>query len=116
MKILKSILGKIQSYFVPKYRLQLVDSDLPLTLERNILYVVHEDGYLEHASMICPCGCKNKLHMNLIPDERPLWRLENYENGTVSLHPSVWRRTGCRSHFWLRNSRIVWCHDIFEYN
>ncbi len=116
MKVLKSIIDKIRVYFAPKYRLQLIDSDLPSNLESNVLYIVYEDGYLEHASMICPCGCNKQLHMNLIPDERPLWKLKNNVNGTVSLHPSVWRRTGCRSHFWLRNSRVTWCQDVFECN
>ncbi|MDM9644782.1 DUF6527 family protein [Rhizobium sp. S163] len=26
-----------------------------------------------------------------------------------TLHPSVWRNSGCRSHFWVRRGRIAWC-------
>ena len=112
MGIFEKIYGWLKFLFTPIYRLQTVGADLPNRLNKNTLYVVHEDGFLEHASMMCPCGCKKILHMNLIPDERPLWKLIKHENGTVSLHPSVWRRKGCNSHFWLRNSRVKWCREI----
>ncbi len=31
------------------------------------------------------------------------------EGQTVSLYPSVWRHTGCKSHFIIWRSRIYWC-------
>jgi hypothetical protein len=53
----------------------------------------------------CPCGCGEELVINL--DERvgPAWRLYRNERG-LTLYPSVWRESGCRSHF------ILW-HDHF---
>ena len=53
----------------------------------------------------CPCGCGEILPINL--DERAgrAWRLYRDRRGT-SLYPSVWRETGCRSHF------IVWRDEI----
>ena len=30
------------------------------------------------------------LHMNLLPDERPCWRVTRNVDGTVTLHPSIW--------------------------
>jgi hypothetical protein len=59
--------------------------------------------------MLCPCGCGETLHMSLLPDSHPKWKLLRHDDGTVSLHPSVWRTKGCRSHFFLRNGMIVWC-------
>ncbi|MER9141803.1 DUF6527 family protein [Mesorhizobium sp. M0871] len=59
--------------------------------------------------MLCPCGCRRVLHMNLLADERPCWRLTRHDDGTTTLHPSVWRTTGCGSHFWFRRGRVEWC-------
>ena len=94
---------------VPPYHTLIVEEALPKTLRRRTLYVVQEDGFREQAAMICPCGCGRVLHMNLLPDERPYWRLTEHGDGTASLHPSVWRKKECGSHFWFRRSRIEWC-------
>ncbi|WP_236819161.1 DUF6527 family protein [Alicyclobacillus ferrooxydans] len=59
--------------------------------------------------MLCPCGCGEVLHMSLHPDGRPRWELTRHPDGTVSLSPSVWRKVGCRSHFFLERGRVRWC-------
>lgn len=38
---------------------------------------------------------------------RPRWPLDEHEDGTITLHLSVWRKEGCRSHFFLRHGKIV---------
>ncbi|MGE3467038.1 MAG: DUF6527 family protein [Pyrinomonadaceae bacterium] len=58
--------------------------------------------------MICPCGCGRTLHMNLLPDERPFWTARQHDDGSTTLHPSVWRQKDCQSHFWLRQGRVHW--------
>jgi hypothetical protein len=87
----------------------LVEDTLPKQLKRRTLYIVQEDGFQEQAAMICPCGCRSILHMNLLTDERPCWRVTRHDDGTATLHPSVWRKKECGSHFWFRNGRVVWC-------
>lgn len=82
---------------------------LPTNPKSRAIYIVIEDGFEENASMRCPCGCGSVLHMNLIPDERPCWRVIRHQNGTTSLFPSVWRKKGCQSHFWFREGRVIWC-------
>ncbi len=109
--LLLSIWASIVGWFRPTYRTRVVDGYLPKQLQRRTLYIVEDDGYQEQAAMICPCGCGEILHMNLLPDERPVWRTLIHENGTTTLHPSVWRQKGCRSHFWFRGGRVVWCRD-----
>ncbi|MGE0288414.1 MAG: DUF6527 family protein [Bradyrhizobium sp.] len=59
--------------------------------------------------MMCPCGCGEVIELNLLQQARPCWNAQEHQNGTVSVTPSVWRRKGCRSHFWLRRGRIDWC-------
>jgi hypothetical protein len=95
----------------PPYRTQVVDAQLPAALAARTLYVVAEDGFEEQAAMVCPCGCGLVLHMNLLPDERPCWKLTRHRDGTSTLHPSVWRQKDCRSHFWFRKGRVIWCAE-----
>ncbi len=83
--------------------------DLPATLDDDVLYVVGEGRYRWYAAMICPCGCGVTLHLGLLEDARPRWRVVRQRGGTASLHPSVHRRVGCRSHFWLERGRVRWC-------
>ncbi len=101
---LLSRLGLQQQRFTTMYV-----EDLPESLDRSTLYVVGESGHNWYAAMVCPCGCEATLHMSLLANSRPRWYLVEHANGTVSLEPSVWRQTGCRSHFFLRYSLIVWC-------
>lgn len=96
--------GRFARHYIVRY----VDESLPARLNRRTLYIVQEDGFLEQAAMLCPCGCGRVLHMNLIPDESPCWKLTCHADGTGTLHPSIWRKTDCRSHFWLRRGRVYW--------
>jgi hypothetical protein len=81
---------------------------LPDKLNKQTIYIVEDDGYQEQAAMLCPCGCQLILHMNLLPDERPCWTVREHNDGTVSLQPSVWRKTDCRSHFWFIKGKVQW--------
>lgn len=93
---------------VPPYRTVVVEANLPAKLRARTLYIVQEDDFKEQAAMLCPCGRNHVLHMNLLPDERPKWRVTQHPDGSASLHPSVWRKKDCRSHFWFRHGRVVW--------
>lgn len=65
-------------------------------------------GVLRSMVMACPDGCGEILSVNLDGRAGKAWRY--YERGgDVSLFPSVWRDTGCESHFILWRSRIYWC-------
>jgi hypothetical protein len=103
----------VYGWLVPPHRTLVVEETLPKKLKHRALYVVQEDGYREQAAMICPCGCRHVLQMNLLPDESPCWRLIEHEDGTASLHPSVWRKKDCGSHFWFRKGRVHWCRENF---
>jgi hypothetical protein len=83
-------------------------TDIPDTLKSRIVYVVGEDGHNWSAAMLCPGGCGKTLEMNLLPDAHPAWKLTEDSNGLVTLHPSVWLKTGCACHFVLRNGRVKW--------
>lgn len=69
--------------------------------------VVHR-GVARSLVIACPDGCGETLTINLDPRAGKAWRLYNERRGT-SLFPSVWRESGCKSHFIVWRSRIYWC-------
>jgi hypothetical protein len=56
----------------------------------------------------CPDGCGERLTINLDPALGPPWRFYQTPRG-VTLFPSVWRDSGCGSHFIVWNSSLIWC-------
>lgn len=90
-------------------RATLFAAELPDVLDPWTVYVVGEGAHVWFAALMCPCGCGELLQISLHPEGRPRWLLTLHAGGTVSLTPSVWRRTGCRSHFFLRRGRVEWC-------
>jgi hypothetical protein len=70
--------------------------------------VLVQRGVLRSLVISCPDGCGEQLTINLDGRAGPAWRF--YRKGDdISLFPSVWRETGCKSHFILWRSRIYWC-------
>jgi hypothetical protein len=68
--------------------------------------------------MACPDGCGEVLTINLDPRAGKAWRLYRERRGT-SLFPSVWRESGCKSHFILWRSQLYWCdydEELEEHN
>lgn len=102
-----------QKLFGSPSRLKAVMVDeMPDVLKPEKVYVAGEGGCLWFAAMTCPCGCKQILYMNLNGQSKPCWEITICADGTVTLYPSVWRKIGCKSHFYLRNGRIEWCKTI----
>ncbi|HEY1544961.1 MAG TPA: DUF6527 family protein [Xanthobacteraceae bacterium] len=83
--------------------------DFPDKLEQSMVYLAGEGPHLWAAAMICPCGCGEVIELNLLKQTRPCWSAQEHADGSVTLHPSVWRQKGCRSHFIVRQGQIVWC-------
>ena len=91
----------------PRLRYEHVE-DFPDSLKPATLYVAGQEPHLWAAALLCPCGCGEVIHLNLLEDASPSWTLRHHGDGYVTLMPSVWRTKGCRSHFFIRNSRIEW--------
>jgi len=89
------------------YKYKFVE-DVPDELRPDILYIISNDDFYWQVLMLCPCGCKKALHMNLMKGNNPSWKYEIDKKKRISLHPSVNRTFGCKSHFFLRKGRIVW--------
>jgi len=56
----------------------------------------------------CPCGCGESIQMNIFPDAHPCWQVTHHSDGAVSLYPSIRNQSGCKSHFFVRRSRVYW--------
>jgi hypothetical protein len=94
----------------PARRLIVVEGDsLPKKLPRRNLVLARDDGDDWSVGMRCPCGCGSTIELMVLPEAKPRWSVRVDDDGRASLHPSVWKQTGCRSHFWVKNGRIHWC-------
>lgn len=95
--------------FDERYRVSFVE-DLPDRPERRRLYVVGDPGFPLYAAITCPRRqCATMLTMNLAPDDTPRWTLRLEAGDTPTLAPSIWRKTACGCHFFLRHGRLEWC-------
>ena len=83
--------------------------ELPDRLEPRHVYVLGEGANRWFVARACPCGCGELIQLSVMEGRRPRWELTENADGTVSVHPSVWRTEGCRSHFFLRRGRVEWC-------
>ena len=86
--------------------------DLPDVHEPGRIYLVGDQSMPWSAALRCPCGCGATIQLSLLAGDTPSWRARRHFSGSVTLHPSIWRKTGCRSHFFLRRGHIVWCHPL----
>jgi len=111
MKWLVDVLNKVWNWLFckPARYTAIKVEDLPEQLHTRMLYVVGENDHMWYAVMICPCGFREVLQMGLVYNQCPRWSITEHDDGTVSLHPSVRRKVGCKSHFWLQQGNIFWC-------
>ena len=85
--------------------------DVPEFPEVRVVYIVGDGSHQWYAVFVCPCGCEETIHLSLLEDERPRWRITQHEDGTITVSPSIWRNRGCRSHFFVRRGQFVWCKN-----
>nr|WP_281040627.1 DUF6527 family protein [Rhizobium leguminosarum] len=87
-----------------------IDGDtLPTVLPTRDLVLTRDDGDDWSVGMRCPCGCGERIELMVLEEAHTRWDITIDDAGRPTLHPSVWRKSGCRSHFWMRRGRIHWC-------
>jgi hypothetical protein len=95
----------------PRYKAIFIE-DPPDQVLDGVIYLIGENSNPWSASFICPCGCKELISLSLIKADHPSWRASYRRDGSdITIHPSVWRTKGCRSHFFIRKGRVVWAMD-----
>ncbi|MFZ2285050.1 MAG: DUF6527 family protein [Lutibacter sp.] len=111
VKFFRSILlhqknGKVEK-FISGYTYKYVE-DLPQIIESNIVYIVGENDFYWMLGFECPCGCHSTINLNLLDDTFPSWKYTIFNNNLITLRPSIRRVNGCKSHFFIKKSRLVW--------
>lgn len=92
----------------PRRVVQLASDTLPSKMPKRDLVLLTEGDEVWSAALNCPCGCGERIELMLINEARPRWSLRIDRQGRPTLHPSVWRRDGCRSHFFVRAGKVTW--------
>ena len=82
--------------------------DLPLNMRPETYYILQDGLEPELLGFKCPCGCGSDILLNLLRDASPSWSHSINENQQIEVYPSVWRKNGCRSHFFVTNGEIKW--------
>jgi len=111
--MIKFIVSKFSSFiawFFDKEKLYKSEyvSDVPKKPEPDKVYILGGAKNPFLSVLRCPCGCGESLHMNLLSSRDPCWELFVEANGSVTFKPSLWKKTGCRSHFHLTNGKVKW--------
>jgi hypothetical protein len=91
-------------------------NELPDVFEINTIYVIGEGRHYWCITMLCPCGCRAIIQLNLLPQVRPRWSFFHHRNTSITIEPSIWRNKGCKSHFYVRKGRIIWCRKYIIQN
>jgi hypothetical protein len=88
--------------------------EVPNQSEANIALAKADDlvlvvrGIPRTLRMRCPCNCGELLTIPIDPSLDLSWNLIATIGG-ISLSPSVWRESGCKSHFILWNNSVYMC-------
>ena len=79
-------------------------------LGNDEIVLVGPKDHPKWAMLLCPCGCGETIHVDLMTSHSPHWRMIRHRDGSISFRPSVWLDNGrCGSHFILSRGRVVWC-------
>ncbi len=80
-------------------------------IENGVIYVLMSGRWAKWAYFRCPCPQHDIVRLNLSQNKGPRWFISKPIFGATSIEPSIRQNDGCRSHFWIRNGRVVWCGD-----
>lgn len=107
-RLFQSATESLRSLFANGAYIVVRTDELPENLKENRLYVLNQNTPWAVA-FVCPCGCKDVIHLSLLESDSPRWEFTSLSWRKPTLYPSIWRTRGCNSHFFLRNGRIYWC-------
>jgi hypothetical protein len=112
-RLVLSILGKLQLYFgrIDFATKQVASRPKDAEIPKKTVIIVGQQGFQKWALMRCPCGCNEVLSQSLMKKKLPSWRLEIDRWNRITLSPSIWKNDGCRSHFFIKKGRLIWCKD-----
>ncbi|MEY0015476.1 DUF6527 family protein [Providencia rettgeri] len=107
-KLFYFFLRKLE-FLLPARRLIITNEDsLPEKMPLRSIILVKDGNEDWCVGLKCPCGCDRTIELLIIDEARPRWDYCLDNNKLLSLHPSIWLKDGCKSHFWIKKGRIFW--------
>lgn len=106
-KIFRWVRKKYRFYIATKYKYVFVE-ELPEAIPENNVIIIAEDGIPDSLVFKCPCGCRTDIYLNLLKDAKPRWHFRISKKNKITINPSIWRKVGCKSHFFIGAGRIFW--------
>lgn len=82
--------------------------DVPDEMKDNTIYIIQDGLNPESLAFKCPCGCYSDIILNLLEDATPRWKFEIISKDSLNIFPSIWQKNGCKSHFFITNSKVRW--------
>jgi hypothetical protein len=107
MKTLDAFFSMFSNLIPLRYGVQYAE-ELPDSINKKIIYLLGNKQNTWCLVFECPCGCKNTIHLNTLKETRPYWKYEIKKRLAITISPSVNRIIGCRSHFFIRNGKVLW--------
>jgi hypothetical protein len=92
----------------PRRLLAVAGDALPAKMPRRDLVLLTEGKEPWSVGMRCPCGCGDTIELALFEEADTRWKLRVDKRGRPTLYPSVWKRDGCKSHYFVFEGRIIW--------
>ena len=82
---------------------------MPEVYEPGIFYYSERFGGFGY---LCHCGCGEKIYIPVVPEGTPVtnehsWMI-SIRDEKVTLDPSLLNRIPCGSHYFIRDSEVVW--------
>jgi hypothetical protein len=111
-KIVDNIQRHYQFYTSKKIKYEFV-KDLPNYIKDERIYIIKDGINPDSLAFKCPCGCDSIIFLNLLKDAKPCWKFRITKKGNITISPSVWRKIGCKSHFFIREGRIDWVKERY---
>lgn len=108
--------SRISNYFKRLFRLSIKGEFLvkevgeidQQKLYEGLILIEHRGGKDRWLHFLCPCSCGDKISISLMQSSDPHWSLIKNNDRTITISPSISKFTSCKSHFFIKNSRIIW--------
>lgn len=79
--------------------------DTPDDIEAGKIYLIGNP--IRSVLFFCPCGCGSRVHLNCVVNVKSKWKVINDNPSSVTIHPSVQKVDGCKSHFRIIDGKVV---------
>ncbi|HHB8032613.1 TPA: DUF6527 family protein [Klebsiella pneumoniae] len=96
-------------HLLPARRLIIINDDsLPEKMPLRSIILARDGDEDWCIGFKCPCGCDRTIELLVIDEASPRWSYCLDNNRLPTLHPSIWLKDGCKSHFWIKKGRVFW--------